>query len=115
MQTHTFVKEPNGDWFIDLPAYIANGGARGDLQMVAGADTMLDVIANGSNTVTITMADEPFDNADVIALQEVCDPDVGGGMYLLKSFEGKTVNQQMWLCAVTEFVFGYLPGEIFVK
>jgi hypothetical protein len=40
-----------------------------------GADTMLDVMANGSNTVTITMADEPFDNADVIELMEVCDPD----------------------------------------
>ena len=115
MQTHTFIKESNGDWFIDLPAYIANGGLKGDLQMVAGADTMLDVIANGNNTVTITMADEPFDNADVIELLEVCDPLVGGGMYLLKSFEGKSVMQEMWLCAVTEFVFGYLPEKIFVK
>ncbi|AEW02627.1 hypothetical protein Niako_6403 [Niastella koreensis GR20-10] len=55
MQTHTFIKEPNGNWFIDLPAYTANGAARGDLQMVAGADTMLDVMANASNTVTMPM------------------------------------------------------------
>jgi len=60
MQTHILVKEPNGDWFIDLPACTANGGARGGLQMVAGADTMPEVIANGSNTVIITMANEPF-------------------------------------------------------
>jgi hypothetical protein len=40
MQIQTFIKEDN-QWFIDLPEYLANGGAKGDLQMVAGADTNL--------------------------------------------------------------------------
>jgi len=115
MQTHTFVKEQTGQWFIDLPDYLANGGQKGDLQMVEGADTMLDVIANGHHKVTLTMADEPFEKADEVTLLEVCDPTIGGGIYLLESFEGKKVNQHMWLCAVTEFVFGYLPEKIFVK
>jgi hypothetical protein len=115
MQTHTFIKESTGDWFIDLPEYLANGGAKGDLQMVAGADTMLDVIANGAKEVTITMDDEPFENADELKLLELCDPVIGGGIYLFESFEGKKVMQQMWLCAVTQFVFGYMPEKIFVK
>lgn len=115
MQTHTFIKEPNGEWFIDLPEYLANGGAKADLQMVEGADTMLDVMANEGYTVTITMDDEPFENADVLLLQELCDPMIGGGIYLMESFEGKKVMQPMWLCAVTQFVFGYMPEKIFVK
>ena len=115
MQTHTFVKEETGQWFIDLPEYLANGGQKGDLQMVEGADTMLDVIANGDNKVTITMADEPFEKADEVTLLEVCEPVIGGGIYLMETFEGRKVNQHMWLCAVTEFVFGYLPEKIFVK
>ena len=115
MQTHTFVKEENGEWFIDLPEYLANGGQKGDLQMVGGADTMLDVIANGASNVTITLHDQPFDKADALTLLEVCDPVICGGIYLIDSFEGKEVNQHMWLCAVTEFVFGYLPEKIFVK
>ena len=115
MQTHTFIKEEDGSWFIDLPEYIANGGNKGDLQMVAGADTMLDVIGNDARQVTITMGEEPFDGADILELTELCDPVLGGGIYLMPLFEGAQVAQQMWLCPVTEFVFGYLPKKIYVK
>ena len=45
MQTHRFYKEEHGGWYIDLPAYLEQGGAKGDLAMVAGADTMLDIMA----------------------------------------------------------------------
>ncbi len=102
-------------WFIDLPAYIAGGGDKGDLQMVAGADTMLDVMAAGKDQVTIAMDTSPFNGADELILLEHCDPILGGGFYLMPSFEDKKVDQQMWLCAVTEFVFGYMPEKIFVK
>lgn len=114
MQTHRFVKEDN-KWFIDLPAYLEAGGQKGDLQMVEGADTMLDVIAGDDAETTITMHDAPFAGADEIVLLETCDPSIGGGIYLLKVFENKPVEQPMWLCAVTEFVFGGLPPRIYVK
>lgn len=114
MQTHTFIKEEE-QWFIDLPEYLANGGAKGDLQMVAGADIMLDIMSNGKNEVTIAMAEAPFQDADELQLQELCDPTLGGGIYLMELYEGKKIMQQMWLCAVTEFVFGYMPKTIYVK
>lgn len=114
MQTHTFIKE-DSKWFIDLPEYIANGGAKGDLQMVEGADTMLDTIAGAEDRVTIAMDDLSFNGADELSLLEICDPVIGGGIYLMESFEGNKVNQQMWLCAVTQFVFGYMPEKIFVR
>lgn len=114
MQTHMFVKEDN-QWFIDLPEYIANGGSKGDLQMVAGADTMLEMMAAGNDRVTIELDRKPFNGADELKLLEVCDPSLGGGIYIMETFEGKKLMHQMWLCAVTEFVFGDLPEKIFVK
>lgn len=41
--------------------------------------------------------------ADKVELLSLCGPG-GGGNYLLRSFEGREVNQGMWLCAVTEHV-----------
>ena len=114
MQTHTFNKEPSG-WYIDLPKYIEQGGYKEDLAMVEGADTMLDTMADGKSSVTLTLATESFKGADELVLTQKCDPIVGGGYYLLKQWEGKVVMHDMWLCAVTEFVFGYLPEKIFVK
>lgn len=115
MKTHTFYIEDYGGWYIDLPEYLEQGGSKGDLAMVAGADTMLDIIAAGDSRVTITMDTEPFKDADELLLTRLCDPSMGGGYYFMKSFEGKKVNQEMWLCAVTEFVFNGMPERIYVK
>ncbi|MFT3747047.1 MAG: hypothetical protein QM768_01975 [Agriterribacter sp.] len=114
MHTHTFTKEPSG-WYIELPEYIAQGGNKGDLAMVDGADTMLDIIAEDAFSITLTFDDKEFDGADKIILIEKCDPYIGGGNYIMPQWENKIVNQRLWLCAVTEFVFGYIPETIFVK
>jgi hypothetical protein len=50
VQTYRFIKEGT-EWYIDLPEYIENGGSKGDLQMVEGADTMLDIISAGGDEV----------------------------------------------------------------
>jgi hypothetical protein len=114
MNIYRFVKEGN-EWYIDLPEFIEAGGSKTDLQMVEGADTMLDFIADNSGDVTLFIDRESFDGADKLTLTERCDPLIGGGYYNLRVFEGKEFNQDMWLCAVTEFVFGDLPKQIFVK
>jgi hypothetical protein len=114
VKTYRFIKTGE-EWFIDLPEYIEQGGNYGDLQMVDGADTMLEVMAGEGDTVTLTIATEPFAGADELILTEKCDPYIGGGYYLMKTYRGKEINQRMWLCQVTEFVFGNLPERIFVR
>lgn len=114
MKTYKFIKTGE-EWFIDLPEYIEQGGNYGDLQMVDGADTMLEVMAGEGDDVTLTIATEPFAGADELVLTEKCDPLIGGGYYLMKTYRGKEINHSMWLCQVTEFVFGYLPERIFVR
>ncbi len=96
-----------------MPAYLEQGGAKGDLAMVAGADTMLDIIAQGRREVTVTLDTEPFERADELRLVRLAEGD--GGYYFMPSFEGKEVNHEMWLCGVTEFVFGGMPERIFVR
>jgi hypothetical protein len=115
MKTNRFYKDEHGGWYIDLPEYIAQGGSKADLAMVAGADTMLDIVAGHESSVTISMDLLPFDGADKLVLMKLCEPSMGGGYYLMESFEGKEVNHEMWLCGVTEFVFGYMPKQIFVS
>jgi len=114
MKQHRFVREGH-DWYIDLPEYLAQGGDKGDLQMISGADTMLDIIAGEKDEVTLDIATEPFDNADELLLTELCDPILGGGYYFFKQFESNPVNKDLWLCDVTRFVFGDIPKKIYVK
>jgi hypothetical protein len=114
MTKYKFIKTGN-DWYIDLPEYIEQGGSIGDLQMVEGTDKMLDMMAGTHNTVLLTLAKEPFEGADMLELTEKCDPNIGGGYYLMKFFEGEAINSTMWLCQVTEFVFNDIPPRIFVR
>jgi hypothetical protein len=114
MKTHHFVREGMG-WYIDLPEYLAQGGDKGDLQMISGADTMLDIIAETENEVTLQIDTEFFDGADELVLTELCDPILGGGYYHMKKFENKSVNKDLWLCDVTRFVFGNIPDRIYIK
>lgn len=114
MEQYKFLREGSG-WYIDLPEYLEQGGSKGDLAMVAGADTMLDIMAEGKNEVHIQLDTNPFDSADLLELVEVCEPAMGGGYYVLHSYNGESIRHRMWLCAVTNFVFGYLPEKIFVK
>jgi hypothetical protein len=114
MKIHHFVREGMG-WYIDLPEYLAQGGDKGDLQMISGADTMLDIIAETENEVTLQIDTEFFDGADELVLTELCDPILGGGYYHMKKFENKSVNKDLWLCDVTRFVFGNIPDRIHIK
>lgn len=114
MKVYKFIKTGH-EWYIDLPEFIEQGGSIGELQMVDGADKMLDMMAGNDDSVVIYIAKEQFDGADILTLTEKCDPNIGGGYYMMKEYEGQEINRTMWLCQVTEFVFGEIPPQIFVK
>jgi hypothetical protein len=91
MRLYKFIKEGR-DWYIDLPEFIEEGGSKGDLQMVEGADKMLDIISQGKTEVSMAIDRVPFPGADELKLIERCDPFVGGGYYNLRFFEGNEIN-----------------------
>jgi hypothetical protein len=114
MKPYKFIKSGR-DWYIDLPEFIEQGGSIGDLQMVDGADKMLDMMAENEKSIVLYIAKEQFEGSDILTLTEKCDPYVGGGYYCMKQYEGEEVNRSMWLCQVTEYIFGDIPLQIFVK
>jgi hypothetical protein len=113
MDTYKFIKEETGRWYIDLPEWT---GQKADLEMVAGADTMLDYVGGGAKEVSLILAKEPFEgSAPLKLIHDYSKESGGGGIYLLENYEGKMLNQEMWLCEVTEYVFGKLPEWIYFK
>lgn len=111
-QTFRFYKTAANRWYIDLPKW---EGSIDELEMVQGADTMLDMISNNTSECHMTISDDPFDGADEITLVTDLSDSVGGGDYFMESYKDKAVNQEIWLCEVTLSVFGFLPLNIYIK
>ncbi|SMC94525.1 DUF6717 family protein [Pedobacter nyackensis] len=111
-ETFRFYKTAAGKWYIDLPEW---GGNTEDLEMVQGADTMLDKVSGHTNECYLEMSDEPFDGADRIKLVQDLTNTLGGGNYVMETYKGELVNHDMWLCQVTVDVFHDLPRAIYVS
>lgn len=105
-----FYKEPDNKWYVDLPEW---EGPKSDLEMVIGADTMLDILSQGEGEVTLYMVTHPQDGCEtLIYLHET--PELGGGAYYhMESYMGLEFNLDIWLCDVTKFVFGKFPKIIY--
>jgi hypothetical protein len=108
----SFYKEESGEWYVDLPDY---PGPKEDLQMVYGADTMLDMISEGEDWVSIEIASHAVFNDEFYMLRALTIPpqfDIGGKWYSL-DYRGKMYV--VWLCDVTTHVFGDFPEIIQFK
>lgn len=106
----TFVKLCN-NWYVDLPQY---GGELAELEMVAGADELLQEIADQSDKTHQVTLEIVEDNRDSDIQLYLASHDSAGGTYKVYS-NGKFKTKELWLCNVTKFVFGEHPDEIFVK
>jgi hypothetical protein len=115
-----FYKEENGSWFIALPEW---SGDKSALQMVLGADYMLDIMAQGQKEILVRFSTEGFPGSSPIIRQclgfpgdaDMGDTDMGGATYYLESYNGTTYKLDLWLCDVTHFVFGEFPGIIYIN
>ena len=80
-----FYRESNTKWFIDLPEW---KGSKEDLEMVDGADTMLDIIltnyyqGNG-NKVSLNVSIDEYDwmGTYVFMLEKVSECNTKGGAH----------------------------------
>jgi hypothetical protein len=105
---HRFYKDSQG-WFIDLPNWL---GTKGQLAMVQGADTFLDTISQNLSEVWVEMSIEPLEGDWSYCLRKTEDL-TDGAMYQYINHKGQ--RDTMWLCGVTEFVFGNMPEKIYCR
>lgn len=127
-KTLSFCKE-SGIWYADLPAYLEAGlGTKTNLMMVDGSDSFLDFLSNHQGKATILISTEPFEGYDAalvklrIGMNKGLLDHIGhalvdyGAYYQVDHFKGQTLNHQIWLCPVTEYVFeGQYPDTIYIK
>ena len=105
MKNYTFNKE-QGNWYIDLPNW---EGTKAELQMVAGADTLLDKLSNHGTSVNVTISTEEKSLEGFQTLKRIIQTPPNGCMYHLGI-------APVWLCNVTKFVFeGVFPKKIHFK
>ena len=110
MRKFDFYKAEDDCWYVDLPEWEGN---KAELEMVLGADKMLDYLSKGAQKISLNISEARFKKADILyKLRD--DAGVGGAWYLLKKVNQVEINQELWLCEVTRFVFGTMPERIFI-
>ena len=105
-----FYKEKTNNWFADVPKW---KGDKEDLQMVLGADTMLNYIANGKNEITLEISTEPIEQSFKLTLVKRGTIE-GGGYYCVTAPNGQVIVSFAWLCGVLEFVFDNIPEKLYI-
>ena len=100
----TFEKDPDNRWYIVLPEW---EGDREDLEMVSGADTLLDYLSEGKDLVTLTVAKIPLEIPRPRVVLTYDHEYMGGAVYRTHHIGGGSLdNMSVWLCKVTKFVYG---------
>ena len=114
MNSYSFIKK-DGNWQVHYSNYTYKQGGEVDIELNDGAGSMLNLLSAGNNQVNLLFDRKPFKDADEIELLQTCEPFLNGGYYLLRNYEGKEINYQMWLSDVTKHVFGETPEKIYFK
>lgn len=117
VKTFEFYKE-NKRWYIDLPEWELQFGEKDSLEMVEGADLMLDFIAGINRESVKLKISDTLILKNYLDLILICDPEIDlktGADYIMMNYNGKDHIQKMWLCDVVQFVFGGFPNVIYFE
>jgi hypothetical protein len=127
MKRIRFIKEI-GLWYADLPEFLEQGlGTKNNLLMVDGSDTFLDLLSSDGDRITLDISLVEFEGYQAkmkkVVMgknQELLDavghePVEYGAYYEVSELDGKSFSHRLWLCPVTEYVFGEYPRGMWVK
>lgn len=108
-QKLTFNKESDNLWYIDIPWIFDHG----NLQMVGGANKLLEFL----NPSTVTVSCIPSNNDNFIEgyfrLSRINCGLFKGAFYRVEGLEG--FHRDIWICPVTLFVLHKYPKFIHLK
>lgn len=103
MKELEFMKLSNR-WFINIPYE----GDINDLQMVDGADELLDEIAEGRRIVRIIVTTSDNISKPDYILEKIKEDNMGGTYTITGDVK------QLWLCNVTKLIFKNFPNQIYI-
>lgn len=106
MHTYRFYKE-SSKWYVDIANY---PGDKSELEMVMGADLLLDNLSNDGDDISLQFSIEQMPGCHTLRLSEKTTD--GGGYYDNDYMLGPST---IWLCSVTSYVFGFLPELIYYR
>ncbi len=107
MEKYKFYKTEENRWFIDVPDW------QGDLdclEMVAGADTLLDILSQGDNEIDVCFVLNSMPVHRYILIKSDEYDGFGGASYDL--YDKEDYMFSVWLCPVTKFLFKEYPHYI---
>jgi hypothetical protein len=102
-------EKTDGKWYLKHDEW---KGDKADLQMVAGADFLLEAIKHRPNEVCISVLTEKTYSPilmDSLRLTHAMALDAQGN-YIVPLVEWK-----FWLCPVAKWVFGYMPTDLYFR
>jgi len=100
-------------WYIDLPEYIEMGGDKADLQMVLGADDLLNYLSNNSSEIELELAvDKKGEYYWDYIEKATNNPVQSGATYVYQTGVNILI---VWLCDVVTFLFGDFPEVIYFR
>lgn len=109
--TLDFEKWDNGRWYVVLPEWT---GDQEELEMVAGADSMLDALSDDGFTASIEfLFDEQPDKPEGYIRCPQIEHDYDGATY--QPEYNHYFNNTFWLCNVTHFVLDEHPELIYIR
>ena len=112
MKRFKFYKEESDRWYVDLPDWT---GTKEDLELVAGADTMLEYMSEGEKEIWLVLSEEKFENGDTLEFIRLATEFENGAFYLMKNYKGIEINLELWLCDVLNFVFKKFPKVLYLQ
>lgn len=122
---HKFYKNEENRWYIDLPEYIESGvGTIENLEMVCGADILLDIVSKGRDRVKLEITTikpvnyDDFDSYNELILISSNNDIYSGATYKLVEENNYNIKGdfEVWLCPVTLYVFNdEYPTSIWFK
>lgn len=107
-----FEKTTDGKWYLVLPGWM---GDKEDLEMVMGADKMLDRLDfQGKNKITLRVTN--FIPSDLrISLSSIGGLEIGGAFYEVHFESIGQAPPEIWLCDVIKTILGEFSEILYIE
>jgi hypothetical protein len=103
-----FYRDKNTRWYAAIPEY---PGPKEDLEMVLGADDLLDRLSFYGDALTVRVSEQPFEDALHLERHHP-DEHIGSGA----DYWDHKNKSSLWLCDVTKYVYGgRFPEHLYVQ